>query len=409
MELEKLRQRFEDTAYVRMGGTPAEQQCAEYLAGVCASFGGNARLEAFPVSMAEMKTATLLADGQEVPCKGYLCAGSGRVEAPFYYLASFDAFSLSQIKGKIVLIDGYMGYWKYQDILEHGAVGFITYDGHVNYADRDIDQRLLRDYVSKGHKLLGVNINVKDAIALVDAKPETVTITLEQDEWMGSSHNVVLDIPGQIDEWIVLSAHYDSTSLSVGSYDNMTGSLAILAMAEHFMTAPHLRGIRVVLCGSEERGLLGSKAYVADHKEELPKIVLNVNLDMVGSIMGDFQAVVAAEERLCHYLSYFGSEVGFAISTRQGPYPSDSTPFADAGVPAVCFARMAPNSTATIHNRYDTLALLSMTRMQQDIGFIQSFVARMANAVRLPVKREIPDNLREKLDEYLNRKRPKEA
>ncbi len=408
MELEKLKKLFDDTAYVRMGGSPEERKCAEYLAAVCAEFGGEAKLEAFPVPMAAIQTAKLYADGKEIECKGYFCAGSGTVEAPFYYLPNTDAYSLSQCRGKIVMIDGYMGYWKYQDILEHGAVGFITYDGHVNYADCDMDQRELRSYVSKGRKLLGVNINVKDAVALVDARPATVKIVLEQEEWTGNSHNVVLDIPGEIDEWIVLSAHYDSTSLSSGSYDNMSGSLGVLAMAEHFMTAPHRRGIRMVLCGSEERGLLGSKAYVASHKEELDAIVLNVNLDMIGSIMGKFHACATAEEKLCHYISYFGDEMGFGIGTWQGVYSSDSTPFADGGVPSISFARVAPNNTATIHNRYDTVELLSMERMQEDITFIQAFVDRMANAVRLPVKREIPENMKEKLDEYNGRKRPKD-
>ena len=39
--------------------------------------------------------------------------------------------------------------------------------------------------------------------------------------------------------------------------------------------------------------------------------------------------------------------------------------------------------------------------------FITAFTTRMANAVRLPVAKEIPDNIKEKLDEYLLRKRKK--
>lgn len=39
----------------------------------------------------------------------------------------------------------------------------------------------------------------------------------------------------------------------------------------------------------------------------------------------------------------------------------------------------------------------------------QTFTDRMANAVRMPVKREMPDSMKERLDEYLDRKRPKEV
>ena len=44
------------------------------------------------------------------------------------------------------------------------------------------------------------------------------------------------------------------------------------------------RDLREAVVG-EERGLLGSKAYVRDHEEELDKIVLNINLDMIGTYM----------------------------------------------------------------------------------------------------------------------------
>lgn len=91
----------------------------------------------------------------------------------------------------------------------------------------------------------------------------------------------------------------------------------------------------------------------------------------------------------------------------QDVYSSDSTPFADKGIPAVSFARIAPGNTATIHNSYDTMALMKAEHMQQDIDFISAFAHRMANAARCPVERKMPDNMKEKLDIYLCRKRDK--
>ena len=397
---------FEDTAYIHTGGSAEELKAAEYIQSVAAGFGLASHLEAFDVDMATMHEAVLEVDGVSVPCKGYFCAGSSTVEAPFYYLRTTDPYALSQCQGKIVMIDGYLGYWRYHDLVENGAVGFITYDGHVNYADRDIDQRELRGFVREGKRVMpGVNINVKDAMALVNAQSKTAKITLRQDEYMGQSRNVIADLPGEIDEYIVLTAHYDTTSLSQGAYDNMSGAVGLLGIAEHFMTHPHRYGLRFVWCGSEERGLLGSKAYCAAHPEELKKIALCINLDMIGCIMGKFAAVATTEDKLCDYISYLGLEFGMSVHTEQDVYSSDSTPFADNGVPAVSFARWAPNPTGTIHNSYDTMALMSGEQMKQDIDFLTLFTTRMANAVCCPVARKIPDNMKEKLDEYLNRKR----
>ena len=407
MNAKEIMKIFEDTAYVRLGGTESELKCANYLVDKCAEMGMTATIESFPVQMATLHEAQLICDGVSIPCKGYFNAGSAEIEAPFYYLTNTDPHSLSKCKGKIVMIDTYLGYWIYQDLLENGAVGFITYDGNANYTDEDIDQRELRAMVHKGNKIPGVNINAKSAIRLIDNETATAKIILKQDEYEGQSRNVILDLPGEIEDTIVFTAHYDSTSLSQGAYDNMSGSIGLLAFAEYFTTHPHRYSLRFIWCGSEERGLLGAKAYCENHEDALKSIALCINLDMIGCIMGKFIACCTSEEKLMHYISYMASELGFGMHSYQDVYSSDSTPFADKGIPAVSFARMSPPNTATIHNSYDTMAVMKGEHMVKDINFITAFAERMANAQRCPVAKEIPDNMKDKLDIYLARKRGK--
>jgi hypothetical protein len=105
------------------------------------------------------------------------------------------------------------------------------------------------------------------------------------------------------------------------------------------------------------------------------------------------------------YISYFALEQGFGMESSQGVYSSDSTPFADAGVPAISFARAASHNTATIHNSYDTMAVMSGRQMVEDTNFLIAFTERMANAAQCPVERTMPDNMKEELDYYLTRKR----
>lgn len=408
----EMMQILQDMAHIRISGTKEEADCAVYLQDCCKKMGLDASLEAFPVEMCDIHEAVLTADHKDIPCKGYRCAGSGTIEAPFYYMPNMDACSLSQCKGKIMMIDRGVAYWSYRDLIENGAVGIITYDGNANYADDDIDLRELRSFVREGcdgKKIPCVNINAKSAIRLVNQNTQNAKIVLNQDEWMGESHNVILDLPGETDEMIVLSAHYDSTPLSQGVYDNMSGSVGLLAIADYFRQHPHRYGLRFVWCGSEERGLLGSKAYVATHEEDLKKTVLNINLDMIGCIMGKFIACCTSEEKLVHYIEYMASEMGFGMEAHQGVYSSDSTPFADKGVPSLSFARLAPGNTATIHNRYDTMDVMKAEHMAKDVAFITAFTEHMACAKRCPVSKEIPDNMKEKLDIYLNRKRDNTA
>ncbi len=410
MTQEKIREILDSTDYIRTSGSEEEKAAAAYLVEECRKYGVQAALEPFDVWTAEIREAVLTADGREIPCKGYKLCGSGSVEAPLCYLPNTDPASCAQAKGKVVLLDTGITYWVYHDLLNAGAVGFITYDGDIHFEDRDIDQKMLRPYVSLGKKVPCVNINAKDAFELVKSNPASVSIRIEQEETAGESQNVVAEIPGKTDEWIVLTAHYDSTPLSHGAYDNMSGCVGLLGIMEALAGKAPLRyGLRFVFCGSEEVGLLGSKAYTAAHEKELGKVALNINLDMIGTYMGRFITCVSAEDKLLHFIEYFCALRGWGLYGRQDVYSSDSTPFADHGVPALSFARIAPKSQATIHNRYDTKTLLSEAQLAEDINFLTDFTLTMADAVKCPVSREIPDSVKTKLDEYLLRKRRKDS
>ena len=182
MKHELINKILADTAYVRMGGREEEKRAAEYLVGVCNEFAKGAYTEEFPVDLADIRRAKLYADGKEIDCKAYFLCGSGIAEGELYYLRSADKYSLSQCRGKIVMIDTYLGYWRYRDLIDNGAIAFITFDGNVNYADRDIDQRELRSYVSRGDKILGVNINAKDAVKMIEDGVKEIRIEVEQDD-----------------------------------------------------------------------------------------------------------------------------------------------------------------------------------------------------------------------------------
>ena len=397
---------FEATDFVHASGTKEEIKVAEFLKSQCEELGVSAHIEGFRVAMGDIESVHLFADGQEIPCKALSCCGSGVVEGELYYMPSIDPVSLAGAKGKIVLLDQGVGFFTYHDLMEAGAKGLIFQYGNIHYANEDIDQRDLREAaVGEERKVLCAMVNSRQAIQLVKNKVKQIRLEISQREYDGESHNVIAELPGKRDEYIVLSAHYDSTSLSHGAYDNMSGCAGLLGVMEQLKEKELNYGLRFVFCGSEERGLLGSKAYVRDHEEELGKMAMNINLDMIGTYMGKFIACVSAEEKLSHYISYMAAEVGFPVESKTGVYSSDSTPFADKSVPAVSFARIASGNVAPIHCRYDLMDVMSMEQLQKDIDFLAKFTERFANAAVCPVSREIPEKIKKELDEYLFRKR----
>ena len=366
-------------------------------------------MENFRVPLSTIKKAHLFADGVEIPCKAFKGCGSGTVEGELYYMPGTDPVSITGAADKIVLLDtSNISFFTYQDLMKAGAKAILFRYGDAHYPNTDIDQRELREaVVGKERKVLCAMINVNEAVKLVKNETKRVRLEVEQSEYEGESHNVIAELSGKRKEWIVLSAHYDSTSLSHGAYDNMSGCVGLLGIMEKMRDKERNFGLRFLFCGSEECGLLGSKAYVQDHEKELEQMVFNINLDMIGSYMGQFIACVSAEEKLEHYIAYMAAEMGFPIAARSGVYSSDSTPFADKGIPAVSFARIAHTIIAPIHSRYDLKDVLSMKQLQKDINFLSNFTERLAKAAVCPVARQIPDNIKTELDEYLFRKRKK--
>jgi len=86
-----------------------------------------------------------------------------------------------------------------------------------------------------------------------------------------NSYNVVADLPGGDpvlkDEIVLLGGHLDSWHTGTGASDNADGAAAVME-AMRILKASGLqprRTIRAALWSGEEEGLLGSKAYVAQH------------------------------------------------------------------------------------------------------------------------------------------------
>lgn len=85
------------------------------------------------------------------------------------------------------------------------------------------------------------------------------------------THNVVAEWPGADpslrDQVVMLGAHLDSWHTAAGATDNADGVAAALEAIRILKAvgAQPRRTIRIALWGAEEQGLLGSRAYVAQH------------------------------------------------------------------------------------------------------------------------------------------------
>ena len=404
---------LEKLYFVRTGGSKEELKAAEIIQAECQKLGVPAVLESFKVDgyVVHKAYVKFINPDIEVECVGVGMSSQTPVEgltADFAYVTSLQDSLIQDIKGKICLVHTKLVNYKlYKSLVERGAIGLVLCCGDVYSEDKDIDldPYMYRERHYKNGKIPAVCIRMRDAENILRKKPEKVHMIMLEDVLQNDSHNVVATIEGAKypNEVVCFTAHYDSVSYSKGAWDNATGSTTIMQLLAYFKEHQPDRTLKFIWCGSEEMGLLGSKAYCDAHKEELKDYKLCINVDMTGVTIGFDIACCTSNDSLVSFIKYLGCEVGFAIEPRQGVYSSDSTVFADNGVPGLSFARLAPKGGAEIHSRKDVMDFLEEDNYYKTCDFISVFAERLINSVAFPVEKEIPQNMKTEIDRYFGR------
>lgn len=410
---------LEKIGFTRIAGSPEEEKAAQILKEECDKLGVPAIIQPFEIEQGIVEEATLEIlepFQQEIPVTGYQCAQNTPeegLEAPFLYVENADDVSLSDARGKIVLVNGYMRVPLFRKLMKAGVAGIVTMEGQLRdkREETDLSTRKLRRTLRAFGNVPMVHTRVLDAIDMVRKGACKARLVLKgrTEEW--TSHNVIATVLGteKPEEIVSFGAHYDSVDFSKGVYDNGAGSVINMEVLRYFAENPPKRTLKFVWYGSEEIGLEGSWAYVKAHKEELEAHKLMINVDVGGPVLGVDRITATAEKALASYLEYFVKIHGFTAEVKQGIYSSDSIPFADSGVPGVNFSRDGAPGAAYIHDRFDTISFLSADMLEKTTRIVLEFGKEMANAALVPVERKIPQNIVEDVEKYLYKKELSEA
>jgi Zn-dependent M28 family amino/carboxypeptidase len=209
-----------------------------------------------------------------------------------------------------------------------------------------------------------------------------------------SVHNVIADIRGseRPDELVIVGAHLDSYDLAHGATDNAAGCAAVMEAARLIVASgvQPRRTIRFVLWTGEEQGLLGSRAYVAAHADQLAKISAVFNMDAGTNPVTGFTATSAMKNDLERALAGIepplaletaasltvpddccsqtinpatgtctGASASCALPPDVSGCPSDHVAFLRAGVPAFMFQQKgSADYGRTHHSEHDTVDAL---------------------------------------------------
>lgn len=400
-------------SFNRPAGSREEKRAAEMLLNEIISLGGTAELEHFPfhdaiINRAAMKVAAPYEkDIDVIPYKRSLDLPEGGKEFELVYVergTDEDLVGIQDLSGKAVLVNE-LKVDTYRRLCAKNAEAILVITGkhYERLLGGDFYPKMLRDKFQKYGKKSVFMIGAGDAAELIANGAEKVLLEMRQTEIENASQNVIARIKGSgsSDELIVLTAHYDSVPVGTGSWDNASGSASLMYIYRYFLEHPPLRDMCFIWCGAEEIGLLGSKAYIYHHEDEIEKIKFCFNFDMCGTILGANQIFVTGNGELETFVKQFTKHKGYSAEIKTTVHSSDSAPFADREIPSVGLSRGTPS--AVIHRSQDVMSPIGAKQLNENGDFAVSMVEYIANSVIIPVSAGMPENIRKELDKYFNR------
>jgi len=210
--------------------------------------------------------------------------------------------------------------------------------------------------------------------------------------------NTIAEIRGteKPEEYVMLSAHFDSWDGGTGATDNATGTITMLeAMRILKKVYPNpKRTILVGHWGSEEQGLNGSRAFVEDHPEIVKNIQALFNQDNGTGRVVDLsgQGFLNAYDYLGRWLNPVPTDIKSQIKTSFPGSPggggSDYASFVAAGVPAFSLSSLSWSyGNYTWHTNRDTYDKIVFDDVQNN-AILTAILVYMASEDPVKTSRE---------------------
>ncbi len=181
--------------------------------------------------------------------------------------------SLSDLFSENIKRMGYSTRNVHEALENAGAAGIITSNWSQGFGVNKI-------FSARTQKIPTVDLELEDygmvyRLAQSGQKPKLNILALSKELGTVPTFNTIAEIKGseKPEEYVILSAHFDSWDGATGATDNGTGTLVMMEamrILKKYYPNPK-RTILVGHWGSEEQGLNGSRAFVEDH----PEIVAN--------------------------------------------------------------------------------------------------------------------------------------
>lgn len=166
-----------------------------------------------------------------------------------------------------------------------GDLHVLAHDSMQGRAPGTEGSRMARSHIRQRLEAMGL-----------DVAADTFEIRRRDQVLEGVNLRVLIRGSEWPDRYLALTAHYDHVGVRDGvvyngADDNASGTSALLALVQDLVRAPPRHSILVAFLDAEEGGLRGARHLVANPPVPLDRVLVNVNLDMVGHSERELWAV----------------------------------------------------------------------------------------------------------------------
>ncbi len=395
---------LQELDFERIAGTAGEGRAIDVITGYLKQVGAEYELEPFELHGFETGTGSVSVNGEEFEVLPFGLEESKVLEGELVYMENPDAlqFSKGAFTDKIVCSYGF-SRTLHDSLQENEIKAYIAITSpHRKAGNLSHRQKRYEDRIAVPSMTVGYD----DGERLIRHAGSRVTITVDQRVEKRTAHNIVVNLgEARRDANLTyLVGHYDSVARSHGATDNAAGTACLVGLVEHFLEHPPQRRLKVVFFSGEELGLLGSFAYVQAHEDEVKEEArLVMNLDVGGDPIGQDTFHVIGTQQILGYVAGLARESGLMFRENLDLYSSDGIPFSVYEVPSVNISRGNGRGSYFIHTADDVARYASPEGLRTPYEAARTVLSRILGAQLFPLRKEIDDSFRDKLEKYLYR------
>jgi hypothetical protein len=188
--------------------------------------------------------------------------------------------------------------------------------------------------------------------------------------------NLICTLKGSDSNEIVIGAHFDLVEDGSGVIDNWSGASLLPSLYEGIAGTPRRHTFRFVGFSGEEKGLVGSKAYVEDALREHERIAAMINMDTLG--LGETEIWVSqADPGLVKWIQVTAASMKLPLSGMNvdGAGDTDSTPFHVKKIPAITLHSVTSATLRILHSPRDRIEAIDRNAYYRSYQLILAYLA----------------------------------